>query len=279
MATSVIALLSLCLAFIAHGIPVNVKISPPVPHVNAHKPVHQGINPQLLGGGFEGDMIFPKGFNPKSSTRGVAIFGNKQWPNGIIPYDISAITIDSDREMITNAMHRLMYDVATPKPDTDDRLACVYFRPRESTDKVYFKIQYGTGCSANVGYMTQQQSVMTLQQFGCFDYHRVQHELMHVLGFYHEQSRPDRDDYLEIRLENVESAMAHNFNKYAWGSTVLNQGSSYDYASIMHYETDAFSMNGQPTMIPRKENVIIGVTEELSPIDIFEVRNFYGCKA
>lgn len=49
-------------------------------------------NAQLVGGGVEGDMIFPPGVNPKSSTRGVAIYGNRQWPNGVIPYDISAIT-------------------------------------------------------------------------------------------------------------------------------------------------------------------------------------------
>ena len=48
----------------------------------------------LIGGGFEGDMIFPKGFNPLSSSepKGVATYWPRQWPNGIIPYDISAIT-------------------------------------------------------------------------------------------------------------------------------------------------------------------------------------------
>lgn len=46
----------------------------------------------MRGGGFEGDMVFPKGFNPKNSARGVAIFGNKQWPDSVIPYDLSAIT-------------------------------------------------------------------------------------------------------------------------------------------------------------------------------------------
>jgi hypothetical protein len=46
----------------------------------------------LLGGEFEGDMIFPDGFDPTDSSRGVAIHGNKQWPSGVVPYDISAIT-------------------------------------------------------------------------------------------------------------------------------------------------------------------------------------------
>jgi hypothetical protein len=55
-----------------------------------------------------------------------------------------------DQKTITDAMHKLMYDVATPKPGTTQRTACVYFRPRVSTDKVFLKIQYGNGCSATV---------------------------------------------------------------------------------------------------------------------------------
>jgi hypothetical protein len=279
MAASIFALLSLCLVFIAHGIPVQVKVFPPPPQLNKVEPVHQGTNPQQLGGGMEGDMLFAKGFNPKTATRGVAIFGNKQWPNGVIPYDISAITNANDQQTIVNAMRTLMYAVATPVDGTTTRNACIYFRPREATDKTYFKIQYGNGCSAHVGYITQIQSTMTLQQNGCFYSHIIQHELLHVAGFYHEQSRPDRDDYLQINLQNVEAGQEHNFNKYVWGSTVLNQGSPYDYASIMHYGQDFFTMNGKPTMVPRQAGAVIGEAREVSPIDIAEVRNFYGCKA
>jgi hypothetical protein len=48
------------------------------------------MNPQLTAGGFEGDMIFPDGFDPTDSSRGVAIYGDRKWPNGQIPYEISA---------------------------------------------------------------------------------------------------------------------------------------------------------------------------------------------
>ena len=71
----------------------------------------------------------------------------------------------------------------------------------------------------------------------------------------------------------------HNFEKYIWGLDVLNQGSSYDYASIMHYPTNAFTKDGRPTMIPRRTGVTIGDAEKLSAIDIVEVRHFYGCTA
>jgi hypothetical protein len=47
-------------------------------------------------------------------------------------------------------MQTLMFAVGTPIANSQQRTTCVYFRPRQSTDKTYFKIQYGNGCSAHV---------------------------------------------------------------------------------------------------------------------------------
>jgi len=69
-------------------------------------------------------------------------------------------------------------------------------------------------------------------------FHKIAvHEILHSLGCKHEQSRSDRDYFLEIVYDNILEAVVHNFNK--GGTTYTTR--PYDYRSIMHYTRYAFS--------------------------------------
>ena len=59
----------------------------------------------------------------------------------------------------------------------------------------------------------------------------VVHEIGHALGFFHEQSRSDRDDYVLILEDNIQEEGLKDFKK----RETLTYNVPYDYGSIMHY--------------------------------------------
>ncbi|GIY57597.1 zinc metalloproteinase nas-14 [Caerostris darwini] len=90
----------------------------------------------------------------------------------------------------------------------------------------------------------------------CINRGTVIHEFLHALGFWHEHSRSDRDDYIEILWGNVMSEEKQtNFAKHL--PEALNfLKFPYDYQSVMHYDAYAFSKSPKlPTMKPKKTNV------------------------
>lgn len=47
--------------------------------------------------------------------------------------------------------------------------------------------------------------MLSLARSGCLYHGTVQHELLHALGFNHEQTRSDRDKHIKVLLQNVQS--------------------------------------------------------------------------
>ena len=114
---------------------------------------------------------------------------------------------------------------------------------------------------------------------GCMFTGIAQHELMHVVGFWHEQSRADRDDYIRILWQNIEPGMEYNFDKYT-DEDVQNLDAPYDYSSVMHYGTHAFARSYGPTIVPKdSSSSIIGQRKGLSEIDIEKINRLYSCSA
>ena len=105
------------------------------------------------------------------------------------------------------------------------------------------------------------------------------HELFHALGRWHEQSRPDRDEYVTILEENIIRGQERNFQKQN-PAIAFTQGIPYDYRSVMHYGSHAFSRNGQPTIRPIRSDVNIrdlGQRRGFSENDVRHVNALYNC--
>ena len=61
------------------------------------------------------------------------------------------------------------------------------------------------------------------------------HEIGHALGLYHEQERPDREDYVTILEDNIIFTQIFNFeltNK----TSAQTHAVPYDYGSVVHYD-------------------------------------------
>lgn len=76
------------------------------------------------------------------------------------------------------------------------------------------------------------------------------HEIMHALGFYHEQSNPKRDSRVTILYQNIIPEYRYAFDKLS-SDVVTSFGVPYDYESVMHYSAYAFSANERPTIVAK----------------------------
>ena len=56
-------------------------------------------------------------------------------------------------------------------------------------------------CESDVGRIGGRQT--TSLGGGCYRHGIIVHELGHVVGFQHEQNRPDREQYVKINYENI----------------------------------------------------------------------------
>ena len=61
-----------------------------------------------------------------------------------------------------------------------------------------------------------------------------------ITGFYHEQSRPDRDKYIDIIWQHVQPKNRDQFKKYNV-KHAHHMGAPYDTCSVMHYLRNAFT--------------------------------------
>ncbi|XP_004605896.2 meprin A subunit alpha [Sorex araneus] len=154
--------------------------------------------------------------------------------------------------------------------------SCVDFKPYEG-ESTYIIFQKFDGCWSEVGdqHVGQNLSIGA----GC-DYKAIiQHEILHALGFYHEQSRTDRDDYVDIWWDEIEEGRGHNFNVYD-DKMITDLNTPYDYESLMHYEPFSFNKNESVPTITTKIpafNTIIGQRLDFSPVDLERLNRMYNC--
>lgn len=284
-----VALLALAACQDAVVEPDGPKVTPPTETSSTSAPVHTGyvmrdgdvmkVTYELRHGRavFEGDIDLgpadsiartreellrrePVAEGPSKGV--VAASSSRRWNGGQVAYVIESTFPDPQR----------VYDAIA---HIEGQVDGVYFTPRASSGGDYIIFRRTTdpnicGQSA-VGRQGGGQVLLVHDYCGVGT---VIHELGHALGFWHEQSRCDRDYFVEILWANIKDGYSSNFDSYCGsGTTDMEQ---YDEGSVMHYRADAFSKNGQPTIRSRRGlDYLMGQRNGLSTNDVYTINRMY----
>ncbi|XP_063676687.1 dorsal-ventral patterning tolloid-like protein 1 isoform X1 [Bolinopsis microptera] len=195
--------------------------------------------------------------------RAVSSETSKLWPYGIIPYVIEPGIPDDIVKTLKDAMHHWSEET------------CIRFIKR-SREHDYISFHDGINCCSWVGRVGGKQRVSVGSR--CSSFGVLIHELGHVIGFWHEHSRPDRDYYIKVISDNLVPGAVRNFQKLP-NSKVNSFGKLYDYESIMHYGPRHFSSNWKNTIETRlaAAQYYIGQRDYLSPGDQEQANILYNC--
>ncbi|KAL5279610.1 hypothetical protein ACFFRR_003911 [Megaselia abdita] len=230
-------------------------------------------DPEYAGGFFEGDLDLTEDqqkqlFSPIEGRNGLLNL-KRRWPNNTVHFKITEEFDDAHYNHIITGLRII------------ESISCIRFLPAQPSTKAYINVtSNNSGCHSKVGFQDNVQQ-LNFQLYpldsGCFRIGTIVHEFLHALGFYHQQSTHDRDDFVKIVAENIEKNKEGNFNIYD-KTVVTDFGIQYDYGSVLHYSQYAFSKNGEKTIVPLfDEGSDIGQRKGLSPKDIYKLNLMYRC--
>ncbi|XP_030561340.1 seminal metalloprotease 1-like [Drosophila novamexicana] len=223
-----------------------------------------GTDLELNAGFFEGDMDIK--YTPDGKLQ-----PTQRWPLATVYYKIDKKKFTAHQEKFIQLG---MWNI--------EMVSCITFEPAPKEIRDYLLITDSkTGCSSTVGYSKHNTTVKLVPNSigkGCFSLGTIQHELLHTLGFFHQHNYADRDDYVKIVKDNISTGKLVNFQKYA-ADSLGNFGAPYDYESIMHYPSNAFTKNGGETIIARQPDgqSKMGQRDGLSSADVTRLNNMYNC--
>lgn len=193
-----------------------------------------------------------------------ATWKSAPWPGGLVPFEFNA-NVTALNQTRALAAFAVLQGLETP----------LVFVPR-SGEGDYLHIRNDSVNMSPIGH----GGMRTISIFNWGTQAVIVHELLHALSFYHEQSRPDRDSYVQVVTSNIQSGLEHNFQ--IEGSSLTN--GPYDFGSVMHYAQCDFSTcmlctPGCETLLTQPAytafQTTMGQRIGLSPLDIHGVHAVY----
>ena len=168
-----------------------------------------------------GDILVPIAKTPAESA--FPNDPNRYWPGGIVFYEFDVNVTVANRTIMVNAMAQW------------ENVANVDFVVRAGQAD-YVHIQNSTGNNSQIGRVGGQQLINIVSWGTPFI---LVHELGHCLGFGHTHTRPDRNTFVQININNIQIGRDGNFDI----DPGFNGYGPYDFDSIMQYDQCSFSID------------------------------------
>jgi hypothetical protein len=202
-----------------------------------------------------------QGGTPSEVARAIVVTGARfRWPDGIVPFEIDPALPNPQR--VRDAIRHWEDHTHLIFPERTAASASQY--PN------FIRFSDAGGCWSFVGMQGNGGQTISLGS-GCSTGNAI-HEIGHAVGLWHEQSREDRDLFVTIHWQNIQSGTEHNFDQHITDGDDVGE---YDYGSIMHYPRTAFSKNGNATITPVDTVAVIGQRSGLSTRDIAAIHIIY----
>lgn len=208
-----------------------------------------------------GDIVLGVPKSEKMAAHGVvAPPALKLWDTVEIPYHIQPSVKNPER--IKEAL------------DNFNSTPIIFVPYQQQTDALVFE-PGAENCKSYLGKTGGLQPIWISEN--C-DPPEIIHEIMHALGFIHEQSRTDRDLYIEILFDNIDDKYKSQFTMVPEALMSPLIGTPFDYQSVMIYHPTAFAkQNGMKTLRSKNTNEILP-SNGLSKQDVERLIKVYGSK-
>ncbi len=143
------------------------------------------------------------------------------WAGGKVYYEM-------DPDLVPNFLQTIIREAM----DEYEQHTCLKFYLKNSRSTQFIRFQYTSdGCYSTL--VGKEGGIQTINiNIGCAEHSGLLHEIGHAIGFWHEQSRPDRDNYLTINWDNIEAGQVSDY-QFELRHEVDYRGEEYDYASII----------------------------------------------